>query len=560
MTGQYRSLIFLGFVMCLSLIAGCAIYVFIILRGGDFGWDEAAHALRGLTIAYDIEQGDWLGFWFDTYRQTYWPPLHSWLVGFSFLVTGPSVVSARSVSLIIYVITGSVIYFATRRVDQQFKNLAGFIAALLFLTSPGIIALAAQTMLEIPALFCLILTFFLYFRLVDHNDSTLNHILLGLGITLTYFFRSNYGVLLFLTLFITILINSRFNLRAIFSYNNFYTILPMLIIFSIWFAYPPKLISTLQSMIGEPFGVENPHGIEGFLFYPLSIYRLSGSAWLLLLFLVSLIVAFQFRQDNKIKFLLVFIFLQFFICEFHHVKADRLLMPIMVPFFILAGNMLVYWLHRFLGTKFTLKSWLQLSLLVVLLIHTITVFTTSLNPVPSKSCDDIVRHIALSARETNSKLILGTHDVKCPSPPNLDWKLIIEQNYFKVTQAGSVLPVEEINKLEEFVDRINAPSWLKNAVLPVLRRSEQSGKRSLFIGLPPDSIYSMSQTGFDMFFQNELNAQSLDGVVVITSLNELTRFPLKFVAPSLGKAGLKRIDFRVFKDADTRVDLYQRIE
>jgi hypothetical protein len=54
MTGQYRSLIFLGFVMCLSLIAGCAIYVFIILRGGDFGWDEAAHALRGLTIAYDI--------------------------------------------------------------------------------------------------------------------------------------------------------------------------------------------------------------------------------------------------------------------------------------------------------------------------------------------------------------------------------------------------------------------------------------------------------------------------------------------------------------------------
>lgn len=555
---QWRSLIFLGFVMCLSIIAGWAIYVFIILPGGDFAWDEAAHALRGLTIACDIQQGDWLGFWFDTYRQTYWPPLHSWLIGFSFLVTGPSVVSARSVSLIIYVTTGPVIYFVTRRMVRQYKNLAGFTAALLFLTSPGIIALAAQAMLEIPALFCLILTFFLYFRLVDNNDSTLNHILLGLGITLTYFFRSNYGVLLFLTLFITILINSRFNLRAIFSYKNFYTILPMLIIFSIWFAYPPKLISTLQSMINRPFGVENPYGIEGFLFYPLSIYRLSGSAWLLLFYLVSTIAAFQFIRDSKIRFLLIFIILQFFVCEFHHNKADRLIMPIMVPFFILGGNMLAHCYYRFLRSKFTLKFWLQLLLTGTMFIHIITVFTTSLNPAPSRFCDDIVRHIVLFARETDTTLILGTHDVKCPGPPNLDWKLIIEENYFEVTQAGSVLPVEEINKLEESIVRFNAPSWLQNIVLPVLRRSEQSGKRSLFIGLPPDSIYSISQTGFDMFFQSELNAQSLDGVVVITSLNELAKFPLKFIAPSLEKAGLRRIRFTVFKDAGTRVDLYQR--
>ena len=107
-------------------------------------------------------------------------------------------------------------YLVASRMGRQYGELAGFTAALLFLTSPGIIALAARAMLEMPAFFCLILTFFLYFRVIDYSDSILNHFLLGLGITLTYFFRSNYGVLLFLTLFITPLIDNRFNLRAVF--------------------------------------------------------------------------------------------------------------------------------------------------------------------------------------------------------------------------------------------------------------------------------------------------------------------------------------------------------
>lgn len=558
MTDQLRDLIILAFVVCLSLIAGWVIYVYIIVPGGDFGWDEAAHALRGLTIAFDIRKGHWLGFLFDTYRQTYWSPLHSWLVGFSFLVAGPSVVVARSVSLILYIVTVPTIYLVTRSMDRKYKNLAGFTAALLFMISPGIIVSASQAMLEMPALFCLILTFFLYFRWADNHQSKLNHILLGLSITLTYFFRSNYGVLLFLALFITVLINNRFNLRKLFSSKHFYTILPMLIVFSIWFAYPPKLISTLQSMINKPFGVGNPYSIEGFLFYPLSIYRLSGSVWLLLFLLSSTIASFQFIRDHKITFLLVFIILQFFVCEFHHDKADRLIVPIMIPFFMLAGNILAYWWDRFSGYKFTNKLWLQLLLAGIILSHVVTIFTGSLNPVQSRPCDDIVRNVALYSREADSALILGTRDVKCPSPPNLDWKLITEENCFEVTQAGSVLPVEDIKKLETSLIRYHIPFRLKNTVLQVLQRSEQAEKRSLFIGLPPDSIYSKSQAGFDLFFQNALHGQSLDRVVVITSLKGLARFPLKFIAPSLEKAGLKPICFRVFKDKATRIDVYQR--
>ena len=233
---------------------------------------------------------------------------------------------------------------------------------------------------------------------------------------------------------------------------------------------------------------------------------------------------------------------------------------IAIPFFILAGNMLAHWSHRFLGARFTLRFWLQLLLPGIMLIHAITIFTTSLNPAPSTSCDDIIRHIASSARETHSALILGTQDLKCPSPPTIDWKLIIDENYFEVTEAGSVVPVEEIGKLEAILLSDKGGSWLQNSVLPVLRRAKQSGRSSLFLGLPPDSIYSISQTGFDTFFQNALSARSLDGVVVITSLNDLARFPLEFIAPSLEKAGLRRIRFAVFKDADTRVDLYHRNE
>ena len=63
---------------------------------GDFGWDEAAHALWGLRVYRDVAGANWISLAFDSYRQVYWPFLHSWALAASMPVMGATPTAARA--------------------------------------------------------------------------------------------------------------------------------------------------------------------------------------------------------------------------------------------------------------------------------------------------------------------------------------------------------------------------------------------------------------------------------------------------------------------------------
>src|SRR5438067_7122064 len=81
--------------VCFGMIVGWSVWQFVIRPGAGFSWDEASHSLKGLVITNDLRSGDWLGFLYDTYRQVYWPPLHSCMTGIAFLCAGPAAGTAR---------------------------------------------------------------------------------------------------------------------------------------------------------------------------------------------------------------------------------------------------------------------------------------------------------------------------------------------------------------------------------------------------------------------------------------------------------------------------------
>ena len=80
-----------GHLVIVAAALGVALGVFerAILVAGPLSGDDAYHSLWGLRIAEDIRQGQWLGLAYDTYRQVYWPPLHSWYLAALFLLWGP---------------------------------------------------------------------------------------------------------------------------------------------------------------------------------------------------------------------------------------------------------------------------------------------------------------------------------------------------------------------------------------------------------------------------------------------------------------------------------------
>ena len=546
------------FVVCASLITGYLIYTHLIVPGGPLSWDEASHALYGLTITYDLQQGDWLGFIYDTYRQVYWPPIHSWLTGIGFLIAGPSAVTARAVSLLAFIMIAPTLYLAARQMRQEQRELAGMIAATLFLTSPPLASFAARSMLEVPGLLAMTVTFLIYFKLTGGDTSPRKCLLLGLAVTLTYFVKSNYGILAFMAIVISQLIDTRFHVRPLLTRCNLYAVLPMVIIFPVWFAYPPKLIATWRFLVNYPYGVTEPFGVPGWSFYPLAFFRLSGDAWLFGLLLASLLAAFRFRRDKNVRFLLVFVLTQLVIGQLHHTKLDRHIFPILPALFLLAGYLLAEWWCRSRQPKKILQFWLPRLLTGALCLNAINLFSVSLHPPPADDSEGVSELIAVTVRETGTTFILGTVDVRRPTPPRLDWQLITQEQVMQVPQAGSVRPIDAERNIAAALSRYRLPAWLSEKILAVVSRSDRAGvTRSLYLGLPPRASYFRNQANFDTYLQNTLKDNYFDGVVVMTSLSAGARYPLEFIAPSLQKASLHHVSTRHLKDMATRVDLYK---
>jgi hypothetical protein len=159
----------IGF-LCFGLAVGWQVYQREILPSGPFHWDEAAHSLKGLLIAYDLQSHDWLSFLYDTYRQVYWPPLHSWFLSIAFLVHAPTVATARAISLILFLLGGFVIYCAALQLPARYREVSASIATTLFLTSPLILSLAGQAMLEVPGVFFICLTIFVFASLMFNTS------------------------------------------------------------------------------------------------------------------------------------------------------------------------------------------------------------------------------------------------------------------------------------------------------------------------------------------------------------------------------------------------------
>lgn len=88
-------------------------------------------------------------------------------------------------------------------------------------------------MLEAFGILTVSLTILAYFGTDSDKASGPKQLFLGLAITVTFFVKSNYGILLALTIAVAILFDSRFRLRALLTRANLLISLPMLVIFPI---------------------------------------------------------------------------------------------------------------------------------------------------------------------------------------------------------------------------------------------------------------------------------------------------------------------------------------
>ena len=228
---------------------------------------------------------------------------------------------------------------------------------------------------------------------------------------LTYFVRTNYGVLMVLIFAAAVLLEQRFDGKPLFSAANGYTILPIAIALCVWFAYPAKIPSTVLALVNLRWGPGETYGWQGLLFYPFVVMHLAGSTWQSGALVIAFFAAFKYRINPAIRFLLLLAAVQFAIAVPHHTREARLILPIIVPLVLLTGFVIAEWWDvPNAATRWTIRF----VALALCLSGAITFYRIP-RSLGSETYPEIRARLADLVSERQSSLLLGSRDLT-PSP------------------------------------------------------------------------------------------------------------------------------------------------
>ncbi|HEX6052611.1 MAG TPA: hypothetical protein VFZ21_25275, partial [Gemmatimonadaceae bacterium] len=524
-------------------------------------YDEGAHALFGLTIANDLRRGDVLALAYDMYRQVYWPPLHSVIVGMAFVVSGERIAVARSVSLLAYALIPLVLLVAGRVMwprDEPVRGwVTGGVAGVLAVATPALIPFASLAFLELPALLAVTLTILAYFLSERALDRPRRRALIAAGVVLAYFLKTNYGILLVVVLALDALFDTRCSIRALFSRRYAYVVVPLAIVFASWFAYPPKVAATVRAMVNIPAGGVSPWTLEGLLFYPASLLDFAGSKAMLAVLLAGLVGAWGLRRLPNVRFLLLLAAVQFLLGEVHHTKENRHILPLLPALFLMTGAAAARLVPFALGTadrrtrRIAATVAAAFAVLVVVQVWRLmtrplpTVWAAMPDP-PGASHGAIVDAATSAVARGERVLLVGTFDLR-PGPPVLDWALATKHGLLSAEHAGGAAVVDASRQLASALRRSSLPSWVVDRVTGVLGRSDVPARlRTVYAGLPQPPVDSIT---FAASFSETLRRGRIDRVIVATAASDRPRFARSYLEPALAHPALVAESSRIVGDS-----------
>lgn len=529
-----------GWLLVLIAALGTAGVVVVrsLLPAGPMLWDEGYHALWGARIAADVCDGDLLALLYDSYRQVYWPPLYSWLAGLVIVAAGPSTELVRAIGVVALVGAALALFAAGRHFAPGGAGVVGGVAAsAVLLLSTAALELAPQAMLELPGLLLLIVGFWIYGQLWrSPSPPLLMWMALGTIIVLAFLAKQNYGVLLGLAVAGALLVDGEWLSRRPSAQarqrrrGHLLAAGVTALLLALWFAYPQKVVQTVQSLRNTPWG-PSATTLEGVLFYPSQLGWLAGT-WLMAAIWLAALVAttrLAWLRDGRIRLLLIFIAFQVLFAQLSATKIDRHVLPL-VPAFALLGAAQV----ALLSARWPRAVALGLAMLVA--VQASVVFP-SLRPVG----DPTLRIPLAAAVEAVGPTTLVVGNIDLPySPATLDWELL-RRGVLSVDGAGALSLASERRFATGVLPRLPPPARSSLARLPA-RWPGGSGAASLYVGLPLDAPdLELRGPGLERAIAGALERRPLDRVVALVPM-ESPRFPeatVEAVATAATSVGLQ---------------------
>lgn len=338
------------FLLAVIVIASFSLYAlfYLLIPQSPFIWDEAHHAEFAGYLYRSLRQ-DGLGEALKVAnRLILWPPLHSVICALLFFPLGPTIITARLVSLFFFIFSASLIFVVCRLIYPGQRNRVGFFAVILFSSSPLILFFSSGCMLETMGIFMELAILWCYFRGLDTGLKKY-FILLGLLFGILYLGKYNYHLTLLCSLAIDgaiQLVVRRKKARRKFLLNAAIALVVMGVPIGLWFAagYAREKVDVLSYYLKAGSGIENPQE----LFFRNSFYYVRSlatmytfSIWIFLLYLGGILSALMRMKDAKTRVLLLITLVMFFLCTLGSNKQDRYLILAFPPIAILTAAFVV---------------------------------------------------------------------------------------------------------------------------------------------------------------------------------------------------------------------------
>ena len=324
-----------GFLFVSISIILITILVFnnFVIQRGPMRWDESEHVLTALIFANDMHGLDIVSLASHCYEQLLWPFVNPMLLSMFFLSFVPSIIAARTFSLIFYALFVLSLYFLGREIVEKDKAISGMICSFFGIVTGAMYLYASEAMLEMVALLFFTLTCIFFIK--SKKQRNLLFLVPFFGI-LTFFSKTNFGVVLFLSILIWYILRYKFSVRKIIHDRSFLlTFIPIILVLGLWLLIPPeRLITFLGFLVNRPEG-PNPFSIEGIMLYPELLYDLTGP--LILLHIAAFALSLKYMKNEKIRFFVVLILITFILNFFHQNKKIRFILYMYPALFALTS-------------------------------------------------------------------------------------------------------------------------------------------------------------------------------------------------------------------------------
>lgn len=235
-------------------------------------WDEASNMVWGYKIYQAIQSHQWGTAYRISYAQVYYPPLQSWYIGITSLVTGFSVSSVRVANLLWLLITAPLIFhigYSTKKTNKG--AVVGLLACIFFLFSPMTLAFSGIALKELMGT-ALTLISYVYYRRIEEKFH-LNDVFLG-GVVLlaVFYFKYNYALPLYIAYTILTVVNMRSKIHK----NDKYRLLIIFLLFvavgmGCWILVQNIRLFTEYIQAQTPQTAHAGNVFEKIAFYPQSI-------------------------------------------------------------------------------------------------------------------------------------------------------------------------------------------------------------------------------------------------------------------------------------------------